>query len=203
MKKSILLLSVLALFLGACNSTKNGVAMKRKYNNGYYVSIKHKQPGVAVKETIANNKSEKTAIKPITPALLPVSTQEVQPQFYASLKNNVAPKKNEIKTTTSHKESTADIISKIASANNAKVNNSAKKQRVTKQTSKAADNGGVDLVILIILCLFPFINLIAMYLKDGKSFTMNFWIDLILDVLFFLPGIIFALLVVLDVVNLA
>ncbi len=72
-----------------------------------------------------------------------------------------------------------------------------------KKPNSKGGGGDVDLIILVILCFFPFINLIAMYLKDGKSITLNFWIDLILDCLFFLPGIIFALLVVLDVVNLA
>jgi uncharacterized membrane protein YqaE (UPF0057 family) len=58
-------------------------------------------------------------------------------------------------------------------------------------------------ILWIILCLFPFINLIPVYLHDGKKVTANFIVTLILDLLFFLPGIIFALLVVLDVVNLA
>ena len=88
MKKNILLLSVLALFLGACSSTKNGIAMKRKYNNGYYVSVKHKQHNVVVKETITNTKNEKIATPPITPALLTVSLQEPLPELYASLKSN-------------------------------------------------------------------------------------------------------------------
>ena len=69
--------------------------------------------------------------------------------------------------------------------------------------SKKAGDSDTNLIVLVILCLFPFINLIAIYLKDSKSITLNFWITLILDFLFFLPGIIFALLVVLDVVNLA
>jgi uncharacterized membrane protein YqaE (UPF0057 family) len=59
-----------------------------------------------------------------------------------------------------------------------------------------------NLILMVILCLFPFINLIAIYMHDS-GVTTNFWITLLLDVLFFLPGIIFALLVVLDVVNLA
>lgn len=58
-----------------------------------------------------------------------------------------------------------------------------------------------DTVILVILSLFPILALVAIYLKDGKSITMNFWIDLILH--FIALYWLFAILVVLDVINLA
>jgi hypothetical protein len=41
-----------------------------------------------------------------------------------------------------------------------------------------------------------------MYLKDGEEITMNFWVDLILH-LTVVGYLIFALLVVFDIVNLA
>ena len=200
MKKSILLLSVLALFLGAC-STKNGVAMKRKYTNGYYVSIKQKQHHVETKETIARNKSQENEIKPITPTLTSLSSQQPQPQLYASIKNNEVAKKSIVKNNTSGNEHATAIVSKITTNNRTNKVTASEKHTAAKQSSKTANNSDANTVVLVILCLFPFINLIAIYLKDGKSFTMNFWLDLILDILFFLPGIIFALLVVLDVVN--
>jgi glucan-binding YG repeat protein len=56
-------------------------------------------------------------------------------------------------------------------------------------------------ILLIILSLFPILALIAIYLHDGKTITLNFWIDLILHFLFLYW--LFALLVVLDVINLA
>lgn len=67
-----------------------------------------------------------------------------------------------------------------------------------------AKKGGSDtnIIVLVILSLFPILCLIAVFLKDGKSITLNFWIDLLLH-LTFIGEIIFALLVVLDVVNLA
>ncbi len=58
------------------------------------------------------------------------------------------------------------------------------------------------LIVEIIFCFIPILSLIAMYLKDGKSITLNFWVDLILYITF-IGWIIFGLLVVLDVVNLA
>jgi uncharacterized membrane protein YqaE (UPF0057 family) len=50
----------------------------------------------------------------------------------------------------------------------------------------------VDDVVLIILCIF--LPPLAVYLFDG-SITTNFWVDLILSLFFWLPGIIFAILV--------
>ncbi|MBL7916998.1 MAG: YqaE/Pmp3 family membrane protein [Bacteroidia bacterium] len=57
------------------------------------------------------------------------------------------------------------------------------------------------MIVLIILCFLWWLNLIAVYLHDG-DITLNFWITLLLD-LTFIGGVIFSLLVVLDVVNLA
>ncbi|HRG58082.1 MAG TPA: hypothetical protein PK323_03945 [Bacteroidia bacterium] len=57
-------------------------------------------------------------------------------------------------------------------------------------------------ILLVILSLFPFIALIAMYLKDNKSITMNFWVDLLLH-LTVIGYAIFAVLVVLDIISLA
>lgn len=77
-------------------------------------------------------------------------------------------------------------------------------EKATSHMTSSAGGGkasGGLLVLYIILCLFPFINLIPVYLTDG-SITLNFWVTLILDILGALPGIIFALLVVLGVVSL-
>ena len=68
-----------------------------------------------------------------------------------------------------------------------------------KQTHKLSDN---DKLIQVILALFPVLCLIAIYLHDGKKITINFIIDLILHITF-IGEILFALLVVLDIINLA
>lgn len=68
-----------------------------------------------------------------------------------------------------------------------------------KHTLKPSDN---DKLIQIILALFPVLCLIAIYLHDGKKITINFIIDLILHITL-IGEVIFALLVVLDIINLA
>lgn len=63
------------------------------------------------------------------------------------------------------------------------------------------NDSDTELIILVILSLFPILSLIAVYLKDGKKITVNFWVTLILHFIFLYW--LFALLRVLDVINLA
>lgn len=93
---------------------------------------------------------------------------------------------------------------KTATPNVAKKQTSVAKLLTKTTTNSSSGSGAASgglLVLFVILCLFPFINLIPVYLTDG-GLTLNFWVTLILDILGALPGIIFALLVVLGVVSL-
>ena len=76
-----------------------------------------------------------------------------------------------------------------------------KKATKSKKAANGESSGGVALLILIILCLFPLINLIPVYITDG-GITLNFWITLILN-LTYIGAVIFSLLVVLGIVSLA
>ena len=42
---------------------------------------------------------------------------------------------------------------------------------------------------------------LAVYLYENRTLTTNFWVDLVLTLFFWVPGIVFALLVVFDVVS--
>ena len=70
----------------------------------------------------------------------------------------------------------------------------ARKYKASLKNSAAADESTILLAILAIL-LPP----LAVYLKEG-DLTTNFWVSVILSLLFWVPGVIFALLVVLDVI---
>lgn len=58
---------------------------------------------------------------------------------------------------------------------------------------------GVATLLLVILCIIPPLGLLAVFLHQGEI-NEKFWISLLLHLLFILPGIIYSLLVVLDVV---
>ena len=69
-----------------------------------------------------------------------------------------------------------------------------KEYRAEKRSGKLAETDQVLLAILAIL-LPP----LAVYLKEGEV-NSRFWISLILTLLFWIPGVIFALLVVFDAI---
>jgi len=69
-----------------------------------------------------------------------------------------------------------------------------KEYRADKRSGKLAETDQVLLAILAIL-LPP----LAVYLKEGEV-NSRFWISVILTLLFWIPGVIFALLVVFDAI---
>lgn len=69
-----------------------------------------------------------------------------------------------------------------------------KEYKADKRAGRVTETDQVLLAILAIL-LPP----LAVYLKEGEI-TSKFWISLILTLLFWIPGVIFALLVVFDVI---
>ena len=200
MKTKIILPLIAIIFLSSCADKFS--LTKRKYTKGYYFAS-------SKTNSSAKNQSEhKNLLEKNLPAqnsnlvIEPISNNEI----IATTNNSPIIVSNtlEKKTTLNSERSniTASANSKTSFAPKAAIKPLLEKQIDKTNTSK---NGKSDetLIIMVILCLFPFINLIPVYLHDGKSLTLNFWVTLILDCLFFLPGIIFALLVVLDVFSIA
>ena len=171
---------------------------KRHYMNGYSLQWNSKKGNISVTEaSYIAKQTSKTESKKVTENKTIVFSQPPTEQVTAT--NNTS----KTLVASANKTVSAPVIkTKVNSFENSVTNHNAKiVERVV--TNQESSGGDTNLIIEIILCLFPFINLIAIYLKDSKHITLNFWIDLILDCLFFLPGIVFALLVVLDVINLA
>lgn len=207
--KTIFKISVLAvviLFSGCASSDLT--VLKRKYNKGYYVdfnnrkeskstiskseqSVKQASDLVEIKEH--NTFENLSLVEKNSSSELPVTASANKAVSLTSL--NKTKKSEALKTFNGEgfKQLSKQFVENTKS-------NTAIVYDVKKSTSRKAND---QTILLVILCLFPFINLIAIYLKDGKQITTNFLVDLILDCLFFLPGVIFALLVILDVLNLA
>ncbi len=193
MIKKIILPLIAIIMLSSCASKFS--LQKRKYTKGFYFAN-------SKNNTLKNNDVATTNLKSTN---LPTKTMALPVVNVRAVEINAKPiavvEHNYVKATVKHTKASQPTKQVVALASTKKIT-PAKDFKPVKLGAKKG-GGDVDLIILIILCLFPFINLIAIYLKDSKSITLNFWITLILDILFFLPGIIFALLVVLDVVNLA
>lgn len=113
---------------------------------------------------------------------------------YAVNNVSIAKNANESKVET-HKTLELKKIEKKAT----KVGEKVKSLKLISKIKKVLDDANT--ILLVILSLFPILCLIAVYLKDG-GITLNFWVDLLLH-LTVIGAMIFAILVVLDIVNLA
>ncbi len=189
MKKSALLFSVIffaALFMSSC-AHRNITIEKRHYGNGYYV---HTTGKIHHDKTV---KSE-TAI-----AIQENQTTEEKAEIVSNKKEEAAPvvaissASSEKKTAKTKHATTKEAIAepiRVIEKNSTETAATKSVQQVSKTKSvPAADD--VDLVLIIILCFL--LPPLAVYLSEGL--TTNFWIDLILTLLLFIPGIIFALIV--------
>lgn len=224
MKKSIIILGM-ASILVSCSTTN---FLKRKYTKGVYVeSIAHKSQ---------TSKNEIVSEKRVSSKNNHYQSSNLS-EIFIEKSNNV--KNNEVLTT-----NTNSTTKKMYAQNSTKKNSISNKIKSTASLVKVSASQDVNFdthfkflpnyffssftknstpapsdaekIVWIILSLFPFINLIAVYLHDGNRVTKNFIVLLILNLLillwpiifylgglFVLASIIFALLVVLDVVNLA
>ena len=203
MKKLLLYLTVFALVGSACSS-KFGFA-KRKYVKGYYLSVSHKPkaaqetvPEKSKKSIPAAEKVTQVIVPPqdlnaaVAGAALPTPQNNTSGTVQIAKKSTAAPKTNS--ALLAHNGSQPLITSSIP------VKNLDNKQLATRSAAKGG--GDTNTILLVILCLFWFLNLVAVYLHQGKSITTDFWITLILDLLIIF-GIIYSILVVLDVLSFA
>jgi uncharacterized membrane protein YqaE (UPF0057 family) len=71
-----------------------------------------------------------------------------------------------------------------------------KKYKADKKAGRAADSD-TNTILLVILAIF--IPPLAVYLHQNEI-NSKFWISLVLTLLFWVPGVIYSLLVVLDVI---
>lgn len=189
---------LLAIILLASCANKFSL-VKRKYNKGFYVSRSHSgnktenSANVAAKEVHKPAKSNEVSINGDEPiqvlAQVKQSEEPSNNEKAGGLSGKMTPKKE-------HKQ-----IFASAGKNVVKTIESIKPLLQKESTSKKGSDADTNKILLVILALFPFICLIAIYLHDGKKVTLNFWITLLLHLTFVL-WLVFALLVVLDVIDL-
>ncbi|MES2395691.1 MAG: hypothetical protein V4549_06795 [Bacteroidota bacterium] len=201
----------LIILLSACGSSDITV-LKRKYNTGYYVSLGN--------EKFEKNTSNLAILKPhnnipSTPIqkketgfdeTTTANTQQNDVNYPLTAGNDdklYISSENKTKNVESVKSTpTQGIELNITPVNDLKLKKgqvSKVNKKINKLKAKAIDD---ETILLVILSIFPILALIAIYIKDGKKITLNFWVDLLLH-LTVIGYIIFALLVVLDIVSLA
>lgn len=220
MKKiNYLLMGILALtfVLGSCTMEK------RLYNKGYNVQriqnystskansvkdeFKVKEEVNQTAETLAEEvpvKQTKKAVKNENKVNNVESVRNVQPTQKEVANNDVASATEEVPAVSSsfYKRNLTRSIQESNQGDNVNAPNDFQRaQSPAVVSGRGGGSSGAPLIILIILCFLSFLNLIAVYIHDG-GITLNFWITLILDFTF-IGGVIFSLLVVLDVVDLS
>lgn len=194
MKKLLALLTI-TLFITSCSNKFS--LQKRKYNKGFYFATSNYKNN---ETNTCNIKSSKLNSKTYTLANNVSTSKEISEKINETNINSNSLTEVKIFNTSKLKTPTQNIVLANNTNNLILGNNTVKNLEFNK--TKSARASDTNLIILVILSIFPVLCLIAVFLKDGKNITLNFWIDLLLH-LTAIGEIIFALLVVLDVVNLA
>ncbi len=194
MKKLIGFLA-LAVIISSCGNKMT--LMKRHYTKGYYL---HHSTSVDKKEVVAQAGNIHAEKMP-----------SVQINLENKIQNDLSISASKAKVIEQQERSyQSNIVKNVPTAppvvngtNSTILTHNLQLAKDVKVAAKKTDQrkGDANIIVMVILALFPLLCLIAVYLHDG-GVTTNFWIDLLLH-LTVIGEIIFALLVVLDVVDFA
>ncbi len=197
MKNKIILSFIAIIFLSSCANKFS--LTKRKYTKGYYFASSGNKTSDAKENSHKNLTVKNLPAKKTTLSSAETGNEEVKENTLATFnKPEAAKEKNIIQHKATHQAVTASADTKKDVITKPAVKPVSEKKPFSNTTKKGSSDA--NLIILVILSLFPILALIAIYLHDGKSITLNFWIDLILH--FILLYWLFAILVVLDVIDL-
>ncbi|MGM0479626.1 MAG: YqaE/Pmp3 family membrane protein [Bacteroidota bacterium] len=219
MKSKLLWFSVGLFILGSCASTNtvsNSLITKRKHNKGFHINFKKGTRNLAVNEKSEKDVKEQPEIKSPqhneeTTVLSFKDSQELNTESNEKavdrLKGGNKISLSIRKKVVLGKEAKSDLPTEIV-----KVPESAmQKERITRafdimpsfeatnkireNEKRQSNNANYDRILLVVLCFF--VPPLAVYLYEG-SWTQQCTVNLILTLLCGLPGIIHALIVVLE-----
>lgn len=209
LRKHLLITLSFAFLISSCT------VQKRLHNPGYHVQLnKSHKIGKTIDNTLKVDEEIALTQTNSTVTILPELNQEFKETVatessnemtanYEVNQSDIASNDESISFQTVSSPKSNWIQEKHTSANQPEKVNSEELTNVNKKSNaaNASAAGGVALLVLVILCLFPLINLIPVYITDG-GITLNFWVTLILN-LTYIGAVIFSLLVVLGIVSLA
>lgn len=194
--KNLLILPAIAIFvLSSCNSSVSIV--KRKYNDGYYVSTSHHSNTTVTKEENNLNKQEitkgvendNTTTVDVISEKAETPNTSVETGVTSIVSNNtteaVHSQKSVIERKTGSKKITATEMMPFIL-----------KKQVSKTVQKVPQRKEVRTSQILEIILAIFLPPVAVYLHTN-GLTTEFWIDLLLTCLFWIPGVIYAFYIVL------
>jgi len=200
--KKLLSLSAIIIIAGilfsSCSRQTGLTLTKRLYRKGYYVNL-----GITENNKHSNNKTAPIAkLKPVVQSQIlladntPVESLQLIPE-----KENLKPTaNNELKPV--KQTQVAKLINKAKVVNNNLVNSVdnfqlVKQNAASKNAPKGSSDktvGGAEDLLILLFCIF--IPPIGVFLLRGLA--TEFWLDLLLTILFFIPGMIYAIIVFLE-----
>lgn len=192
--KSLLQLSgifmMITLVLSSCNSSIE--ISKRRHSKGYYVSIgsdSHKaksQKATELNNAATSKKEEAKVAVEETEATVTTESSDVAVAPAAKTENT------EVSTATTTVTAGKTVTDKVAKQSKGSKLKKAIQLKKALKKNKLEDNTDVALLLLVILAII--LPPVAVYMVKGLE--AHFWISILLTLLFWLPGVIHALLVV-------
>lgn len=162
----------------------------------YVLNEIHKDAILTENKAIYNNAVEQKSKTEVT-----TTKSGTQDEIVLLQNNNVITSK--VKSQTTKATQKTALATNVAIKAVKKVSKYASIENHKSNTASITDTKKPIMSDIKILCIILSFLLppLAVFLKDKRRFTIKFWIDLLLTFLFWIPGIIFALLVVLDVIE--
>jgi uncharacterized membrane protein YqaE (UPF0057 family) len=183
MKKLYLSLVTLTFILSSCGGPLS--ITKRHYNSGFYVETSGRSEHDA--STKPKTLARKQESKPIS-TKLPISSVKTETTV-----NNTVSASAETKYAGRIPKHIAAVQTPVSKAVTPFAV-AGKEKSVSNIFVHSNKNRSMDDHQLLILVLCFLLPPLAVYLKDN-DLGLNFWIDLILTLIFWVPGIIFAIIV--------
>jgi len=186
----LILFALSGMLLTSCSNSSKLAITKRHYRSGYYVDFGRRTTATASSVT---NRHTRT-IHEITPMAI------AKPESYVGVNNTVVTlQKSNIYQRIAIPKNNKKIYSLNITSNSTSENTFKLNTKVTNDVSGISGDGNrrvdANVAFLVIVLCAIFIPPLGVGLMYGIN--SYFWIDLILTLLFFFPGMIFALIVVL------
>lgn len=211
MKNTTIFAVILSAFmLASCGTSHDvvdgGLFQKRKYNKGYHISKKAKttksktelDEEVASNFDLLNSDSKSTETEVVT---IP-SNQVMTAESTTDYNNEEVTIQEEIVIAETNEKSTVKTNNGVITKNNRNMKRGTMSTffhsspiSVDRNDNTSDDQNTTDNTLLLVIIAF-FIPFLAVGLYDG--ITGRFWLSLILTFLFWLPGFIYALIVILE-----
>ncbi len=195
---------VFAMVFSSCSTSEsvvsNGFLQKRKYNKGFHKTGKNniKVKGDKNQEVLVLNNAIQNDTKIVNEKETTSKISKNKTVVKETIKEVLAIKESSVKEVSTNKNTTKEKNKVVEAIENKveKVTSALKNESILNTSSNTSSNTSDDMMILLIILaiIIPFVA-VGIYTDWDVTKTV---IALILTLLFFLPGMIYALLTIFD-----